>query len=195
VTASVANAVLSRPKRNGDTETLGHADLRCQLATELLIGESAEEDLYESVWMVRGKQLQDRGLGEYEARYGELVQRIGFIKHDTLPIGCSPDGIVGDYDGGVEIKCPKLRTHIEYLGLNGKVPTDYQPQILHSLLVTDLPFWDFVSFHPALPGAARLYRVRVKREDVDLAAYELAVRLFWSEVEKTAEELRQLSAA
>lgn len=197
LTASEAATMLSRPTKKGVTETLGRAELRRRLATESMTGESIEEEGFGFVsdWMRRGTALEDEAKGVYEALTGELVQRIGFLKHDTLPIGCSPDGILGDFEGGLELKCPKFNTHWEYLLLKDQVPSEYLAQITHSLFVTGLPFWDFVSYHPKFIGATRIYRVRVPRDAVDLAAYALAVQLFWDEVEKTAEELRALCAA
>lgn len=188
-TASTAADMMAQP-RKGSTESIGRMELRVRLALERLTGESADDDPYTSKWMERGKLLQDEGAAVFEATSGELIQEVGFIRHDELLIGCSPDGLIGD--GGFEIKCPKLSTHWNYLNLGGKVPAEYVPQVLHSLLVTDLPFWIFASYHPKFTADTRLYQVRVRREDVDLAAYELAVRLFLDDVEKTVEQLRAL---
>jgi hypothetical protein len=195
LTASHAAEMLARPVKKGVTETTGHADLRVRLAIELVTGQPLEAPEFVSPWMTRGLKLEAEGRGAFESVSGELLQTVGFIRHDTLPIGCSPDAIIGDFEGGLELKCPKHTTHLEYLRLKGAAPAEYLPQITFSLLVTGLAYWDFASYHPAFSGAARLYRARIAREDVDLAGMELAFTLFWSEVEKTAEELRTLSAA
>ena len=62
--------------------------------------------------------------------------------------------------------------------------------MLHSLYVTDLPWWDFCSYCPEMPEAKRLFRVRVHRGDVELDAYALAVQLFLGEVEHVTNLLR-----
>jgi YqaJ-like viral recombinase domain len=193
VTASEAAPVVSRPKKNGE-ETVGKAELRLRLALESERGVPLEAEHYESDYMRRGREREAAGIGEYEAVTGEIVQRVGFLRHVELPIGCSPDGIVGDFEGGLELKCPKFTTHYEYLR-KGTLPSEYTAQVMHSLFVTDFPWWDFCSYCPEFDGAARLFRVRVYRGDVDLAAYELALRLFLTEIDTVKETLRALSFA
>lgn len=87
------------------------------------------------------------------------VVEVGFINRaDSAPIGCSPDGlIVGNrniaipncYIGGLEIKCPQVDKHVEYL-LEGVLPDEYKLQVHGSMAVTGLPFWYFMSYFPGL---------------------------------------------
>jgi exodeoxyribonuclease (lambda-induced) len=193
LTASEAQAMLSRPRKKDQVETEGRRVLRCRLALELVKGATVEapEDRYVTPWMQRGIDREAEAIGKYEARFGELVQPVGFVRHNTLPIGCSPDGIVGDFDGGVEVKNVKWTTQLDYHDLKNEVPSEYRAQVTHSLFVTELPWWDFVSYCPEVPGSGDLYRVRVMRDAVDLDAYALAFRLFWNEVEKEAEAMRE----
>jgi hypothetical protein len=193
LTATDAAAMLSKPKKNGE-ETVGRSELRLRLALESARGVPLEEDAFESAYMRRGREREADGLAAYEAVTGELVMTVGFLRHDTLPIGCSPDGIVGDFDGGLELKAPKFTTHFEYLR-KGTLPSEYAPQVTHSLFVTGLPWWDFCSYCPEFDGAARLFCVRVWRDAVDLDAYALAFQLFWSEVEHVKQMVRELSLA
>jgi hypothetical protein len=194
-TASRAADIVAQP-RKGYPEAAVRMDYRVELALARIVGRVVEGNGYKSKWMERGLMMQDEAVAAYEAETGELVQAVGFLEHDELPIGCSPDGILGHFAAGLEVKCPKPATHFGYLQLKGKLPAEYLPQILHSLFVTGLPYWDFASYHPDFPGATQLYRVRVARDAVaaDLAAYELALRLFLTHVEKTVEQLRALSA-
>ena len=192
LTATGAAAMLSKPKKNGD-ETAGRSELRLRLALETLRGAPLDDDPYVSYDMRRGRALEPEALGAYEAVTGEIVTTVGFLRHTELPIGCSPDGIVGDFDGGLELKCPKFTTHDEYLK-KGTVPSEYVAQVTHSLFVTGLPWWDFCSYCPYHIGAARLFRVRVLRNDALMDAYALAFALFWREVEAEIEQQRALSA-
>jgi YqaJ-like viral recombinase domain len=191
LTASDAAAMLSRSKKSGE-ETAGRVELRLRLALESLRGVPLEENGYESEYMKRGRAREADGLSLYEAVTGEIVQVVGFLRHDTLPIGCSPDAIVGAFEGGVELKSPKFTTHFDYLR-KGTLPTEYAAQVMHSLFVTDLPFWDFCSYCEEFDGPARLFRVRVWRDDVDLDAYALAFSLFWGEVETVKDVVRNLT--
>lgn len=194
LTASEAADMMAKPNKDG-SEKACRRDLRIQKALELLTGKPAEESSFVSFDMKRGAEMEPEAFGAYEAETGCLTRSVGFLRHVSLPIGCSPDGIVGDFDGGLELKCPKQATHFGYLQLGGKLPTDYQHQIAHSLLVSGLDWWDFASYHPDFPEPLRLYRVRVKREDVDLKAHELNVKLFWKEVEAALDAMRALVPA
>lgn len=197
LTASEAQTMLSRPQKKGEVETKGKRDLRRRLALERLTGAPMEsaEDHYVSPWMQRGIDREEDVVAKYEARFGELVQRVGFIRHDTLPIGCSPDGILGDFEGGLEVKNVKWTTQDDYFQLKGAVPPEYLAQVIHSLFVTGLAFWDFCSYCPEMPEAGQLYRVRVARDDVDLDSYALAFQMFWNEVEAQMELMRVRYAA
>jgi hypothetical protein len=189
LTASEAADMLAKPLKSGG-EPACRRDLRVRKALERLTGKPADESGFVSFDMKRGADMEPEAVGFYEAATGELVQRVGFLRHVSLAVGCSPDGIVGDFSGGLELKCPKQATHWGYLRMGGTVPVDYIPQITHSLFATGLPWWDFASYHPDFPESGRLYRVRVMRADVDLKAYELAVQMFWSEVDRELDAMR-----
>lgn len=191
LTASVAADMMAT--RKDKLEAAPRRDLRLQLACEILTGQP-QEDNFVSRDMTRGIETEPDAFAAYELETLSVVQRVGFITHNELPIGCSPDGIIGDFEGGVELKCPRAATHIEYLKARC-VPREYQWQIAHNLLVTDLAFWDFASYNAQLPEPIRLLVVRTNREDVDLKAYRLAVSLFLSEVEKEVAAVRALMPA
>jgi len=87
------------------------------------------------------------------------VQRVGFISHDTLPIGCSPDGII-DGNTGLEVKCPMAPNHVKWL-LAGKVPDDYIAQIHFSLYVTVFESWMFLAYRRNFPNLI----VEVRRDE------------------------------
>jgi hypothetical protein len=193
LTATGAAAMLSRPRKGSTEETAGKRELRLRLALESVRGVAIDEDGFESEYMRRGRAREAGGVDTYEVVTGSLVQPVGFLAHDTLPIGCSPDGIVGDFEGGLELKSPKFTTHWEWIQ-KGTLPSEYAPQILHSLYVTDLPWWDFCSYCEEFDGAARLFRVRVTRESVDLDGYALALSLFLSEVDAVKAALQARSA-
>lgn len=190
LTASCAAKMMAT--RKDKTEAAPRRDLRLQLACEILTGEP-QDDPYQSNDMTRGIETEPEAFAAYELSTLTVVQRVGFITHNKLPIGCSPDGIVGDFEGGVELKCPRAATHLSYIR-NG-VPLDYEHQIVHSLLVTGLPWWDFASYCPQLPEPLRLFCARFERDDEDLQGYQLAVSLFMSEVEKEVTAVRALIPA
>lgn len=181
VTGSCAQAIVQQRKR-GSGELAIRANLRSRLVVERLT-EQAVEDSANTADMQRGCEMEPAAIAAYEAETGSLVQRVGFVSHNAYPAGCSPDGYVGDWEGVVEIKCPKSTTHFDYLKA-GEVPEEYRGQVLHALWVTGAEWVDFCSFDPRYkPEHLRLLIVRTWRKSVDLVAYELALSLFCSEVD------------
>ena len=194
LTATGAADMLAKTLKSGG-EPASRRDLRTRLVVERLTGQPAEENGYVSPEMKRGTELEPLALAAYEAATGALVQSVGFIKHATLPIGCSPDGVIGNLEGGVELKCPKSATHLGYLRHPGKCPAEYVPQITHTLYVTGAPWWDFVSFDPRFPEPLQLFRVRVFAADLNLTAYGQMVDAFLADVLAEFQEVAELLVA
>jgi hypothetical protein len=188
LTGSCAGDMLARIKSG---EAAARRDLRLRLACERLTGES-QEDVYVSKEMQRGIDREADAFAAYEARTGNLVQRVGFLAHDTLQAGCSPDGQVGTYSGIVELKVPKSATHLRYIKA-GVLPSDYVGQVMHNLWITGAQWCDFVSFDDRFPAALRLVVVRVPRVQADIDAYELMARTFLTEVEQEIDAVRTLA--
>lgn len=191
VTSSKANAMLAEGKKKGE-ESTQRRDLRIELAVEQLTGKPKDDGTgYSSRYMDEGEELEPEAIGYYEAVTGRAVRRTGFLKHTDLMVGASLDGDVQDCTGIVEVKCPKQHTHITYL-LTQTIPLNYQRQILHQMFVSGAQWADFISYCPSLPEKGRLVMLRVRRENLDMKAYELALRLFLREVEQERERLREL---
>lgn len=179
--------------RKDKTEAAARRDLRAQLVCERLTGQP-QEDVFISKDMQRGIETEPDAFAAYELDACAVVQKVGFITHRDLLAGCSPDGIIGDYEGGLELKCPRAANHLGYLRAR-KLPGEYFYQIAHSLWLTGLPYWDFASYCNQFPEPLRLFRVRVCAKDIDLAAYELCIRTFLSEVEREVEDVKSLLTA
>ena len=115
------------------------------LIAERLSGRSDES--VSTVWTERGKETEDEARQMLALVLDQEITEVGFITDDDGTVGCSPDGLIldgADIAAGVEIKCPKGSTHVEYL-LGGKVPTKYVAQVQASLYVTKAPAWWFCS--------------------------------------------------
>ncbi len=190
VTSSCADAMLSTVKTAGK-EAAGRRNLRARLALERIIGKPLERD-FQSQAMADGIAREAEALTQYEATTGNLVERSGFLQHDELMIGASLDGHLDGFKAIVEAKCPIHAVHLDYCR-TGKVPTDYLRQVTHQLLVTGAEWCDWFSYQPDFPETLRTKMVRVHRGDMDLAAYELALRLFLSEVSAEELEIRTLA--
>lgn len=192
LTGSVAGDMLARIKTG---EAAARRDLRMRLVCERLTG-LPQEDTYINGAMQWGIDTEPAARRVYELTTGFLVEPVGFLAHDTLLAGCSPDGLVrtGDGLGLLEIKCPKSATHLKYLRANA-LPSEYVPQVTHNLWITGAAWADFVSFDPRFPSALQFVRVRVERKQVEVDAYELMARTFLDECDREMESLMGAAAA
>jgi hypothetical protein len=180
VTGTRAAALLA-PARKGAAESAKAATLREELICERLTHEPAVTP-YQNADMKRGIEQEPDAVLAYEVESGALVRRYGFIAHDTLAAGCSPDGIVGEFAGVIECKCPRSLTHLAYLR-EGTLPDEYRAQVLHAVWVTGAQWCDFVSFDPRFPPHLQLFILRVTPAPEELQHYELLLRLFLSTVD------------
>lgn len=185
--ASRASDMLATVK---DGEAAKRRDLRLQIVCERLTGQS-QDDNYVNAAMQRGIDKEADALGAYEVSSGNLVSTTGFIAHDELMAGCSPDGLIGE-KGGLELKCPKSATHLGYLR-SGKVPSAYLAQILHSLWVTGRDWWDFASFDDRFPEPLQLFCVRVQRNEDEIEAYDKVARFFLKEIEAEVSSVAEMA--
>lgn len=90
----------------------------------------------------------------------------------------SPDGLIPDLNKGLEIKCPKMSTHIRYI-LEGGVPKEYIIQVQFSMWVTGYKEWDFVSYCPEYHKQT-FFLFTVKRDEKLMKAFDDIVPQFIS---------------
>ncbi len=190
LTGSCAGDMLATIKSG---EAAARRDLRMSIVVERLTGNS-QEGGYVNAEMQRGIEKEPDAIAAYEALTGLVVQRVGFVAHPSLPVGCSPDGYVDDWRGLVSVKCPKTATHVRYLR-SGAMPADYVPQMLHELWVTDAAYYDFVSFDDRLPPSLQIFYVRVLRNDAAVREYADKAQAFLAEVEAEYQQLAQMALA
>lgn len=154
-----------------------------ELLAEWLCGHELES--FESEWMARGKELETQARAQYELDNGVMIQQVGLVKHDTLEVGCSPDGLTEN--SGLELKCPKPHTHIKYL-LANKCPSEYYCQVQGGMWLCEREQWDFVSFHPELP----MLRVTVERNEEFIKQMSDHIAQFIEEMEAKRQQLEGL---
>lgn len=186
LTGSRAADVLATIKSG---EAAARRDYRMQLVCERLTGQPQEDGFINAV-MQRGIDLEPKAFAAYEALTGSVAVRTGFLAHTAHLAGCSLDGHIDGFTGIVEIKCPKSATHLKYWRGKGEPPSDYLPQITHNLWITGAQWCDFLSFDDRFPEEMQTFLVRVKREDLDMAAYEAAALKFLAEVETEVNAIR-----
>lgn len=215
LTGSRAEAAFAKTKTN-PRWTKDRDHLRTSLVLERLTGQPQERD-------VRGQNVRDGIAREpfarfhYECLTGTVLRTCGFVSDNELPIGCSPDGYVGDFEGLVSIKCPPPANHLHSLlkyrewqsiretaagaaavGVMKShlevIPEEYLFQIRHEMYVTGASWLDYMSYDPNFPPHLRSVLVRTVRSDFDFDAYEGLVLEFLSEVDAEHEQILGLAA-
>lgn len=154
-----------------------------ELVHEMMSGEMEWSDPTPA--MQRGIDLEPRACAMYELESCNTVEHVGFITHDTLAIGCSPDGLVAE-SGGLEIKCPLAHNHIGYLQ-DDKCPSKYYSQVQFSIWVAERDWWDFMSFHPDYPELI----IRVYRDDNFISNLETEVSKVLEKCDNCIQEIKR----
>ena len=187
-TASCFAAVMATIKTG---EAAERRNYRARLVVERLTGKSVAT--FQSPAMKQGTEREPFARMAYEAQSGHIVQEVGLCMHDTIPAGASPDGLI-DADGGLEIKCPELSTHLAYLQSKGE-PAEYTWQIQGAMWITGRAWWDFVSFNPDFPEHLQLIVRRIQRNDEAIKKLAAEVERFLGEVDAEVERVRNLKLA
>lgn len=164
-------------------------NLIMRIVLERLTQKPQGED-FVSPAMTRGTELEPAARRAYEAATGHLVERVGFICHDTLMAGGSPDGLI-DADGVLELKCPGAAVHLEYL--KGAIPVGHLLQVTHLLWLTGRKWADLTSYHPDFPESLRLATRRITPAPDDIRGYDANAREFLTECQREYEALLTLS--
>jgi hypothetical protein len=156
-----------------------------KLAGERLLGQ--KEDSYSNTAMQRGIELEPEARSVFEMTTELEVQEVGFCFFDERrDRGCSPDGLIGNH-AGLEIKCPSLPVHIEYL-IGGKLPAAYYQQVHGSMLMTDRESWHFFSYYPGL----KPFHILVERDITFCQILNEHLEKFCKELNEITAKLRGL---
>lgn len=136
--------------------------------------------------MQHGTDTEPIARSTYQAIHDVEVDQVTFIEGADPFFGCSPDSLVGD-DGGLELKCPKLETHIGYMLDPDSLVMDYRHQVHGCLLVTGRSWWDIASFAPW--GGVPMVVVRVYPDEFTeklgecLLAFKAKYDEAWAQIE------------
>lgn len=154
-----------------------------QLAGERITGKT--EETYQNAAMQRGTEMEGEARSFYEMMTGEKIDLVGLCLSDGKAIyGASPDGLVGK-DGGIEVKCPLISTHVGYL-LDWGLPADYFQQVQGGLLITGRKWCDFISYFPGLKPLI----VRVEPDRIFQAILKVELEAFCKNLDELVEKIR-----
>lgn len=195
LTGSRAADMLSKIKTG---EAAARRDYRLQLVCERLTGQP-QDDIFINAAMQRGIDMEPFARAAYEAKTGNVAVQTGFLSHVTHQAGCSLDGHVqrqrsvnawgNQFEGIVELKCPKSATHLRYLR-EGVLPKEYVPQVTHNAWIAGADYVDFLSYDDRFPSELQVFYTRVLVKDLDLAGYEQSALAFLAEVDHEVHALR-----
>ena len=177
--SNFAKILLPVEKKETAKEKVTRTKYIRKVLAERLTGKEVDE--YFNRHMERGNEQEPQARFDYEALTGNIVEEVGFLKHESLMAGASPDGLI-DNDGGVEIKSVLSTTQLATIDA-GKFPKEHTAQIQGNLWITGRQWWDFVSYSPDLPAPLNVYVFRVKRDEDYIARLEKDVITFLGEVE------------
>ncbi len=123
-----------------------------------------------SKMMAWGNDHEKDALGAYVSLKGRKVTSCGSLPHaEVAAFWDSPDGLLLDADGVVEVKCPAPKTHTEYLlqVYDGeslrKVNEVYYWQVMAHMAVTGARFCDWMSYCPFLKPS--LHVATIERDE------------------------------
>lgn len=182
-TASRFTDVLAKTRSGYSTSRKNYA---VELALEQITGN--RQEFFKTTAVLWGTETEPVARLEYELITGNEVEETGFWKHDILPIGASPDGLVNK-DGLLEIKCPNSATHLETL-ISGKVPRQYIAQVQGQLLITERNWADFVSYDPRMPENAKIKIIRVERDEAYIRELIYELEEFVKEVDEQVQFIK-----
>jgi putative phage-type endonuclease len=181
-------AVLTRKSKNGVAGEPAAA--RIKYRTELMAERTTGRvpDHFVTPAMAWGHEYEGRARDAYEIAAGVMVEKVGFILHPTLDFaGASPDSLVGN-NGGLEIKCPLMTTHLEWMEA-GVVPEEHRDQMQFNMLCAEREWWDFMSFDPRQQEGGKVFVRRLERDEKRIAEIEEQVVSLHADVDRVIEAM------
>jgi len=165
--------------------TKGYNDLISEVAAEIVSGEI--EESYTNFDMERGKDLEPEARKLYAELFDVEVEEVGLCIPDEDNefhdwVGVSPDGLT---NGDLEIKCPKKKTHWNYIKKN-RLPNEYKWQVQGRLFITGLPYCDFMSYYPNL----KPFIIRVLPDEKMHKEFEVRLRKTIQLIKKEIEDYK-----
>ena len=119
-----------------------------------------------SKMMAWGNDNEDKALKAYATLTKREITACGAIQHESIKtFWDSPDGLLLDANGAVEVKCPAPKAHALYL-INVKTPEDllavkpeYYWQCFAHMAVSGAEFTDWMSYCPFLKPSLHIVTI------------------------------------
>lgn len=157
----------------------------CRLLSELMVGAIASDE-YQSPWMERGHEEEDRTIARYELMQEVETEPGGFFTNDAGTIGASPDRVVVGGKIGVEAKSPSPAVQMSYL-LDTEVDDSYRPQLQGQLHICEFEQVHIFAQHPEMPETL----IKVDRDEEYIAKLAAALDQFVDRLQNARALLEQ----
>jgi hypothetical protein len=156
------------PKGKLSEQSAGYMN---RLLAEWIMGAPIED--VATQYMDRGTELEERAFRSYEFDCGTTTKEVGFITTDDGMIGCSPDRLVCEFNGAVELKCPSAPVHVGHM-INRTIDEKHKPQVQGQLYIGGFDWVDVQSYHPNFPSVI----IRATRDEKYIENLAVALRSF-----------------
>ena len=140
------------------------------------IDEYIELHSQESAATRYGSDMESMARDKYAEAMGYEIFVTGFAPYEKYPrlVGGSPDGLIREEKGIIEIKCPfTLEKHLQHLMYDSQEQLreneeEYYWQCVANMLFTDTEFCDFVSYCPYVSKSKQIKILRVHYDEADM---------------------------
>lgn len=160
----------------------------CRKVAERFTGRPLEDEDFGPGDSGEGRALENEARKLFSISFqppGEPFLEAGFVEHAEGRFGCSPHALIGE-DSGLEIKCPKVKTHVKYL-LSGTLPPEYAAQVHGALYATGRASWMFMSYARGFPP----FILTVRRDERICAAIAEALAGFYEHFDAALDLLHE----
>lgn len=142
-----------------------------------MIANMDESDKYISVDMQWGIDHEVEAIQRFAEITGKSAEKTGDFQ-DVMSLGndisCTPDGLILGEKCGIEVKCPKSKTHFEYCLIKSAqdlkaIAPEYYWQVMGSMHISGYDSWYFISYDPRYKKPEhQLHYLRVDRNEKDI---------------------------
>lgn len=135
-----------------------------------------------SKMMAWGNENEEKAIKAYESITKRKVTHCGSLPHESVAsFWDSPDGILLDADGVIEVKSPAPKAHTEYLlnindaeGLKATKP-EYYWQVMSHMAATGAKFCDWMSWCPFLKPSLHVVTIERNEDEIALMLERIAM--------------------
>jgi len=138
--------------------------------------------------MEQGVMIEEKARSLFSFQTGLEVEKVAFIEADDARFGASPDGIIIGKKEGLELKAPKLVTHLKYLN-RGEIPEEYLCQVHGSIYASGFDKWHFMSYRNGFPPLI----LTVERDEKIMSAIKSALDSFFEQLDAAMTKMIKLN--